>query len=147
MAPVFAALAAVAAALVAFLSARSALRYSETKRHLERYLYEIESELRADLSDANDREIRKIVSYLHAVEENVDKADELGPARQEKLSKVMDYFIFVDAFEKLSDGQKKHIIENIEHQNAFDRVKYVRNLLVHAHEARPSSKTKEKIPH
>lgn len=133
------------ALVVAVLTVSKTIKYAESRRRLERKLHDLEVRCQANLSDANDRELRRMVSYLRHHSEH-DRAltrwtNELKShslqeiCANEKNKDTIDSFIFARAFDALNDKEKSLIVENIRLDNSESRVRYLRNLLAHAHQA------------
>lgn len=133
-APFAAAIAAFAGAILAAITAISVLRYSRSKRRLEDLLIKFEDEFDADLSISNDREIRKILVYLSNFDaKNYKRFDTKNNILFIHSDHLKDYYVFTKAFDELESDQKVAIIDNLRKESAIDRMKYIRNMLVHAH--------------
>lgn len=86
----------------------------------------------ANLGDATDRELRKIVSYVNHVDDEDWKNTALDivdvvPGKNE------DFLIFHRAFSELNESDKKNVVNFLRKDDLLVQAKVLRNILIHGH--------------
>jgi hypothetical protein len=134
IAPFASVFAAALGALAAAFSTHSAIRYTRSKRQLEKNIKWLEIKSNANVADVTDRELRRIVVQLDKYRNDTPtKSLVTYKPHRGRDRGLQDYVIFWNAFEKLPETHRKVIANNISNESSIERIKYVRNLLTHAH--------------
>jgi hypothetical protein len=97
---------------------------------LMRRLFVKERALNADLSDVNDRELRKIANYLSKFDGKV----KTNPIDQvERSDTTSDFLVFCYAFEGLEKNYREEVLKSINKSKSQDKVRMLRNIIFHSH--------------
>lgn len=135
MTEIFSVLASISAALGLWATIYSYIKLRRDTASISTLIDKLNEEERiedANLGDATDREIRKIVSYVnHAEDEEWKKAaldiTDVIPGKNE------DFLIFHRAFSDLDENDKKNVVNFLKRDDLFVQAKILRTILIHGH--------------